>query len=170
MSFTKRINKEIQLYKKDNFIFPNLILRPSDDLYVWYFIVYDLKDTEYNSGLYLGKVILPQKYPFKAPDFYFISPSGRFEINKKLCTSFSGYHEELYSPSWNIASMCSGLISFMTDSTDLNESQGIGKISSTSEYKQLIAKNSIDYIKKNEHVFEIFNNYFIEYFDILKLS
>lgn len=169
MSFIKRINKEIQLYQKDNFTFPNLIIKPSEDLYIWYFIVYDLKDTEYFGGVYLGKVILPAKYPFKAPDFQFLTPSGRFEINKKLCTSFTGYHQELYSPSWNIASMCAGLISFMTDSTDLIESQGIGKVSSTSEYKCAIAKQSIDYIKENKCIMEIFNNYFIEYFEILKL-
>lgn len=169
MSFTKRLNKEIQLYQKDNFIFPNLILRPSDNLTIWYFIVYDLKATEYDGGIYLGKVILPPKYPFKAPDFQFLTPSGRFEINKKLCTSFTGYHQELYSPSWNIASMCAGLISFMTDSTDHPESRGIGGISSTPEYKKQIADNSKDYIKNNKCVFDIFETYFKEYYEILRI-
>ena len=169
MSFSKRLNKEMQLYQKDNFIFPNLILRPSDNLTIWYFIVYDLKDTEYDGGIYLGKVILPPKYPFKAPDFQFLTPSGRFEINKKLCTSFTGYHQELYSPSWNIASMCAGLISFMTDSTDRPESKGIGGISSTPEYKKSLADNSKDYIKNNKCVFDIFETYFKEYYEILGL-
>jgi ubiquitin-protein ligase len=170
-SFNKRLSKEIQLYQKDNFKFPNLILKPSEeDLRLWYFVVYDLKDTEYDNGIYLGKVILPPKYPFKAPDFQFLTPSGRFEINKKLCTSFTGYHQELYSPSWNIASMCAGLISFMTDSINLIESKGIGGIDSTSEYKKQIANDSKNYIRKNKNIFDIFENYFKEYYDSLGLN
>lgn len=170
MSFLKRINKEIQLYQKDNFILPNLIIKPSDDLSIWFFIIYDLKDTDYEGGLYLGKCLLPSKYPFKAPDFEILTPNGRFEINKKLCTSFSGYHQELYNPSWNIASMCAGLISFMTDSYDLQSSKGIGGIESTSLYKKDISNKSIDYIKSNIIILDIFEKYFKEYYSILGLN
>ena len=170
LSFNKRINKEIQLYEKDNFKFPNLLLKPTDNLEVWYFVVYDLKDTEYENGVYLGKVNLPSKYPFKAPDFQFLTPSGRFEINKKLCTSFTGYHQELYSPSWNIASMCAGLISFMTDSTDHVESKGIGCLLTTSEFKKETAKNSRHYIRNNPFVYNIFEKYFKDYYDLLELN
>lgn len=169
-SFNKRVNKEIQLYKKDNFIFPNLILKPTDNLEIWYFIVYNLKDTDYENGVYLGKVLLNPKYPFKAPDFQFLTPSGRFDMNKKLCTSFTGYHQELYSPSWNIASMCAGLISFMTDSIDKIESKGIGGISTTSEFKKQTAQNSREYIKNNLQILNIFEKYFKEYYDILELN
>jgi ubiquitin-protein ligase len=171
-TFNKRINKEIQLYQKDNFSFPNLILQPDEsDLTTWYFLIHDLKDTDYEftstdgspkTGIYLGKVLLPPKYPFKAPDFIFLTPSGRFEINKKICTSFTGFHNELYSPSWNIASMCAGLISFMTDRETI-ESKGIGGISSTKEEKQQIAKDSIELIKNNA----IFNKYFGNYSETL---
>lgn len=170
MSFVKRLNKEIQLYQKDNFKFPNLLLKPSDNLSIWYFIVYDLKDTEYENGVYLGKVILPPKYPFKAPDFQFLTPSGRFEINKRVCTSFTGYHQELYSPSWNIASMCAGLISFMTDSIDKIESKGIGGIVSTIEDKKRIAMNSREYIKNDNVIYNIFETYFKEYYNILEFN
>ena len=168
--FNKRLNKEIQLYKLSNFIFPNLILQPTEDLTLWYFIVYDLKETEYENGIYLGKVKLPDKYPFKAPDFYFLTPSGRFEINKRLCTSFTGYHQELYSPSWNIASMCAGLISFMTDSFDNPDSKGIGGISTTFEFKRNCAYNSKNYIKTNNNILNIFETYFKEYYDILHFN
>lgn len=169
-SFNKRLSKEIQLYQKDNFKFPNLLLKPTDDLSLWYFVVYDLQDTDYEGGVYLGKVMLPPKYPFKAPDFQFLTPSGRFEINKKLCTSFTGYHQELYSPSWNIASMCAGLISFMTDSTDKLESKGIGGMSTTSEFKKQTAQESRNYITTNMSVYNIFETYFKEFYDILELN
>lgn len=168
-SFAKRLTKEIQLYSKDNFMFPNLIIRPSDDLSVWYFVVYDLKDTAFVDGVYLGKVLLPPKYPFKAPDFQFLTPSGRFEINRKLCTSFTGFHQDLYNPSWNVASMCAGLVSFMTDSTDLIESKGIGGLNTNVEAKKSIASKSREYIKNNQSVLDIFEKYFGEYLEILNL-
>ena len=170
-SFFKRLRKEIQLYEKDNFILPNLILKSSDDLGIWYFIIYDLKETDFDDGVYLGKVILPSNYPFKAPDFCALTPSGRFEINKKLCTSFSGYHQDLYSPSLNIAGMLHGLISFMTDDTSKVESRGIGGIyDTTKEQKQKLAKDSRHFNMNNKFNKDIFEKYFHEYYDILKIG
>ena len=120
-------------------------------------------DTDYENGIYLGKVLLPDKYPFSPPDFIFLTESGRFQINQKLCTSFTGFHQDLYSPSWNISSMLIGLISFMTDSQELKESEGIAGIKVSKEEKQIIANKSIQNIKNNE----IYINYFTEFADIL---
>lgn len=169
--FYKRLRKEIQLYKKDNFSFSNLILKPIDNnLCIWYAVIHDLKDTEYAGGVYLMKIMVPDKYPLSPPDIMMLTPSGRFDINKKLCTSFTGYHKDLYSASWNISSMCCGFISFLTDNFDHAESKGIGGISSTPEYKKQIAKESRNYIKNNKVVFDIFETYFKEYYDILGLN
>jgi ubiquitin-protein ligase len=71
----------------------------------------------------------------------------------------------LYSPSWNIQSMCTGLISFMTDDENAKETKGIGGIHLSKEKRIKIAKNSKELIKKNN----IFNKFFKEYSDILKL-
>lgn len=35
---------------------------------------------------------LPSEYPFKPPEVYMLTPSGRFEINKKICLSISSFH------------------------------------------------------------------------------
>ena len=166
-TFFKRINKEILLYQKDNFSFDNLIIQPSDNLNLWYFVIHNLKDTEYDNGIYLGKVMLPDKYPFKAPDFMFLTESGRFKTNIKICTSFTAFHNDLYSPSWNIDCMCTGLVSFMTDNITKEESQGIGYMNCTKDERLLIAKNSIENIKSNKIVFDIFEKHFKEYFTIL---
>lgn len=168
--FYKRLHKEIQLYQKDNFSFSNLILKPTDNLSVWYAVIYDLKDTEYTEGVYLMKIMVPDKYPLSPPDIMMLTPSGRFDINKKLCTSFTGYHKDLYSASWNISAMCSGFISFMTDNYDNAESKGIGGIQSTPKVKKQIAKESRNYIKNNKVVFDIFETYFKEYYKILELN
>lgn len=164
-TFSKRIHKEIQLYKKENFIFPNLIVQPSEDLHLWYFIIYDLKDTDYENGIYLGKVTLPTNYPFKAPDFIFLTENGRFELNRRICTSFTGFHQDTYSASWNVVSLCSALISFMTDNDKAPESQGIGGIFCSKEKRQEIAIKSREIIKNDD----IVNKYFSEYFQTLHI-
>jgi ubiquitin-protein ligase len=164
-TFSKRIHKEIQLYKKENFIFPNLIVQPSEDLHLWYFIIYDLKDTDYENGIYLGKVTLPTNYPFKAPDFIFLTENGRFELNRRICTSFTGFHQDTYSASWNVVRLCSALISFMTDNDKAPESQGIGGIFCSKEKRQEIAIKSREIIKNND----IVKKYFSEYFQTLHI-
>lgn len=35
---------------------------------------------------------LPSDYPFKPPEVYMLTPSGRFEVNKKICLSISSFH------------------------------------------------------------------------------
>ena len=159
-SFTKRVNKEILLCQKENFSFPNLIIKPSENLNVWYFLIHSLVDTDYENGMYLGKVVLPDKYPFSPPDFIFLTESGRFEINRKICTSFTGFHQDLYSPSWNISSMLIGLVSFMTDSQETKDSEGLAGIKMSREDRQTIAKKSNEIVKNHE----IYKHYFIEFF------
>lgn len=168
--YFKRLRKEIQLYQKDNFSFYNLFLKPTENLGIWYAVIHDLKDTEYTGGVYLMKILVPDKYPLSPPDIMMLTPSGRFDINKKLCTSFTGFHKDLYSASWNLVSMCCGFISFLTDNFDNVESKGIGGIDSTPEYKKQIAKESRNYIKNNKVVFDIFETYFKEYYEILRLN
>ncbi|ETN75014.1 hypothetical protein NECAME_12565 [Necator americanus] len=40
-------------------------------------------------------------------------PNGRFELNKKICLSISGYHPETWLPSWSIRTALLALIGFM---------------------------------------------------------
>jgi len=154
----KRLQKELQMYKKDNFKYPNLIIRPKEnDLLTWFFIVYDLQETPFENGVYFGKIKLPNDYPLKPPDFYFITPNGRFHTEQKICTTFSSFHQDTYVSSWNIMSMMEGLISFMTDPpSDLTN--GIGYISTTNQEKQQLAHDSLQW-NKNHHMFnEIFHD------------
>lgn len=153
--FQKRISKEICLYKADNFKFPNLILRPSDDLTVWYFIVYDLLDTPYERGVYYGNIYLPKEYPLKPPDFVFNTPNGRFEVGKKICTTFTGYHQDTYTSTWNIMTMMEGMISFMTDTCDI---VGVGSLRSSDEHKRSLAVASLQWNKTQEIFNEIFHD------------
>lgn len=159
--FHKRISKEIQMYQNENFKYPNLILRPTDDLTVWYFIVYDLQDTPYEKGVYYGNVYLPKEYPLKPPDFIFRTPNGRFEVGKKICTTFTGYHQDTYTSTWNIMTMMEGMISFMTDTVDIN---GIGSLSCSDDDKRKLATASLEWNKNQE----MFNQSFHDIDELIK--
>lgn len=155
----KRLQKEIQMYKKEHFKYPNLIIRPKeDDILTWYFIVHDLQDTPFQNGVYFGKIKLPNEYPLKPPDFYFITPNGRFHTDKKICTTFSSYHQDTYVSSWNIMSMMQGMISFMTDPPS-QTTQGIGYIDSTNNEKLQLAQKSLHWNINHPLFIEIFHDY-----------
>ncbi|CAK5079567.1 unnamed protein product [Meloidogyne enterolobii] len=38
----------------------------------------------------------------KPPNLRLLTPNGRFETNKNICLSISGYHPETWLPSWSI--------------------------------------------------------------------
>lgn len=61
----------------------------------------------------------------KPPEIYFLSKSGRYEINVKICTTFSSYHPETWNPNWTIENVILGLRSTLTEKAD-----GIGGINS----------------------------------------
>lgn len=156
--FTKRILNEIKMYEKELFKFPNLILRPSDDITKWYFIIYDLKETLFENGVYLGSITIPDDYPLKPPDFKILTPNGRFKTNTVICTTFSKFHMDIYSSAWNILTMTQGMISFMTENGN-----GIGSITSTDSEKVKLAKESLEWNKNNI----IFKNQFPDYENVL---
>ena len=158
--FTKRIHNEIAMYKKNDFTYPNLYIRPlQNDLHKWYFIVYNLVDTDFEGGYYFGHVKLSTEYPLKAPDFIFYTPNGRFEVNHKICTSFSSYHQNSYSSSQIIVTMLQGLISFMTDT---KKTTGIGEIKNSREVKQKYAQESIKWNKTCKLYNDIFGEIDVE--------
>lgn len=114
---------------------------PSDNINIWYIKIYNLSE-EYTSGEYLLKIHFTEEYPFKAPDYYLLTPSGRFDINKKICFSNSGFHSESWSPLWGINQIIMGIISFFYE----RKSTGIGHISSsTIENRTDFALDSINY-------------------------
>lgn len=66
-------------------------------------------ETDYQGGFYILKIQLASEYPKAPPDYYMLVPSGRFEINKKICITNSGYHRDLWQPTWNLKKMMEGL-------------------------------------------------------------
>ncbi|GAA6060147.1 hypothetical protein JCM10212_001444 [Sporobolomyces blumeae] len=82
------------------------------DLFDWHFTIRGISGSQFDGGVYHGRMILPSDYPFKPPEIYLLTPSGRFEINKKICLSISSFHPETWQPSWGVRTALLALISF----------------------------------------------------------
>ncbi|KAJ3511685.1 hypothetical protein NLJ89_g3961 [Agrocybe chaxingu] len=68
--------------------------------------------TEFEGGLYHFRILLPAEYPFRPPAIMMLTPNGRFELNTKICISFTNYHEELWQPAWGVRTAIIGLQGF----------------------------------------------------------
>ena len=108
----KRILKEASELSKNPD--PTLHAAPlENDLFEWHFTIRGPPSTPYETGVYHGRVVLPQQYPLRAPSFRFLTPSGRFEPNREICLSISGHHEETWQPAWGIRTALWALRAFM---------------------------------------------------------
>lgn len=93
---------------------PSLHAAPLEsDLFEWHFTLSGPPSTPYSSGIYHGRIILPPSYPLRPPSFRFLTPSGRFEVNREICLSISGHHEETWQPAWGIRTALAALRVFM---------------------------------------------------------
>lgn len=93
---------------------PSLHASPLDaDLFEWHFTLAGPPNTPYSAGIYHGRIVLPPTYPLRPPSFRFLTPSGRFEVNREICLSISGHHEETWQPAWGIRTALWALRAFM---------------------------------------------------------
>ncbi|KAM0722737.1 hypothetical protein Q7P37_002178 [Cladosporium fusiforme] len=84
------------------------------DLFEWHFTIRGAPaPSPYENGFYHGRIVLPPAYPLKPPSFRFLTPSGRFEVNREICLSISGHHEESWQPAWGIRTALVAIRSFM---------------------------------------------------------
>ncbi|KAH8429518.1 ubiquitin-conjugating enzyme E2 [Aspergillus melleus] len=85
-----------------------------DNLYDWHFtLAGPPSPSPYSGGIYHGRIVLPPTYPLRPPSFRFLTPTGRFEVNREICLSISGHHEESWQPAWGIRTALIAIRSFM---------------------------------------------------------
>ena len=60
-----------------------------DDIFEWHFAIMGAEGSEFEGGIYHGRILLPPEYPFKPPSFMLLTPSGRFETMTKICLSIT---------------------------------------------------------------------------------
>ncbi|KAK4773155.1 hypothetical protein SAY87_028174 [Trapa incisa] len=101
--------KEMQSNPSDDF----MSLPLEENIFEWQFAIKGPRDSEFDGGIYHGRIQLPSEYPFKPPSFMLLTPNGRFETQTKICLSISNHHPEHWQPSWSVQSALVALIAFM---------------------------------------------------------
>jgi len=109
-----------------------------ENLFEWHFTVRGPSGTDYQDGIYHGRIIVPTEYPMKPPDIILLTHNGRFSVGQKICLSISGYHPETWQPSWSIRTALLAIIGFMP-----TPGQGtIGSLDYTPQERKRLAKKS----------------------------
>jgi ubiquitin-protein ligase len=144
----KRVAKEFLDLTNEPLPNVKVAFEKSDNLN-WYLLIHSLNDECFTGGEYIVNIKLPPRYPFEAPDFFILTPNGRFDVKKKLCFSNSSYHQqESWSPIWTMRSIIIGFISFFME----KKSSGYGHIETTNDAKKAFAAQSVDYNAANNAV------------------
>merc|ERR1719348_2305433 len=89
--------------------------------------------------------------PFQAAYIYMITPSGRFKVNTRLCLSISDFHPDTWNPAWSVASILTGLVSFMTEKTPT-----LGSLETSDYTKRQLALQSLECNLQNKVFVELF--------------
>jgi ubiquitin-protein ligase len=153
----KRINGDFKKFNEENpshfDVYPN-----PDNILEIYFLLVGRENTPYEGGLYIGKIVHSPDYPRKAPDYYVMTPNGRFEVKRKICLTNSAYHQADWAPAaWNLITLLEGFSSVWH--SDIKEDKiGISHITNTpdSEIRRL-AQESI--LSNSENLTSIFFNF-----------
>ncbi|XP_051152767.1 ubiquitin-conjugating enzyme E2 32 [Andrographis paniculata] len=126
--------KEMQANPSDDF----MSLPLEENIFEWQFAIRGPKDSEFEGGIYHGRIQLPAEYPFKPPSFMLLTPNGRFETQTKICLSISNHHPEHWQPSWSVRTALTALIAFMPTSPN----GALGSLDYTKEERRALAIKS----------------------------
>ncbi|KIY04253.1 uncharacterized protein Z520_00947 [Fonsecaea multimorphosa CBS 102226] len=110
------------------------------DLHEWHFtLLGPPSPSPYAGGMYHGRITLPATYPLKPPNFRFLTPSGRFEVNREICLSISGFHEETWMPAWGVRTALTALRTFMAEKGSAGQ---VGGLEAPADVRKRLAKES----------------------------
>eukprot|EP00929_Paragymnodinium_shiwhaense_P007221 TRINITY_DN111153_c0_g1_i1.p1 TRINITY_DN111153_c0_g1~~TRINITY_DN111153_c0_g1_i1.p1 ORF type:complete len:1203 (-),score=287.37 TRINITY_DN111153_c0_g1_i1:90-3698(-) len=118
----------------------------------WHFVIHGNQEP-YMGGKYHGILEFPEDFPMKPPSIKLLTPSGRFEINKRICLSMSDFHKESWNPSWTVEKILIGLMSFMYEES----AESIGSILESKADRKRYAAESTYFNAQNEIYVELFD-------------
>ncbi|KAJ7114022.1 ubiquitin-conjugating enzyme/RWD-like protein [Mycena epipterygia] len=132
----KRLTKEYVTMQKEP---PPFVWAAPDEknILTWNFLIRGPSDSPFAGGEYHGVLQFPSEYPFKPPGIKMLTPSGRFHPDKKICFSMSDFHPGTWNPAWSVATILTGLLSFM-----LSDEMTTGSVTSTDAHKRAFAARS----------------------------
>ncbi|KAJ4470219.1 UBC-like protein [Lentinula aciculospora] len=132
----KRLTKEFVAMQKDP---PPFIWAVPEEknILTWNYIIRGPPDSPFTGGEFHGLLLFPPEYPFKPPGIKMLTPSGRFHPDKKICFSMSDFHPGSWNPAWSVATILTGLLSFM-----LSDEMTTGSVNSSPAQKRQFATKS----------------------------
>ncbi|KAJ5239264.1 Ubiquitin-conjugating enzyme [Penicillium chermesinum] len=140
---TKRLLKEsTDLHKNPS---PYFTASPTSDsnLHDWHFtLAGPPSPSPYAHGLYHGRITFPPAYPMRPPSFRFLTPSGRFEVNREICLSISGHHEETWQPAWGVRT---ALLAIRSEIMSGEAKGQVGGMESSGEIRREFARESTEW-------------------------
>lgn len=71
--------KEMQNNPSDDY----MSLPLEDNIFEWQFAIRGPRDTEFEGGIYHGRIQLPPDYPLKPPSFMLLTPNGRLKLRQR---------------------------------------------------------------------------------------
>lgn len=117
----------------------------------WHYCIKGPEQSLYEGGYYHGKLVFPKDFPFKPPKIIMITPNGRFKTHTRLCLSISDFHPDTWNPAWSVATILTGLLSFM-----LETAPTLGSIETTDYQKRHFAGQSLEYNLKDKTFCDLF--------------
>jgi len=132
----KRLTKEYVAMQREP---PPFVWAVPDEknILTWNFIIRGHPDSPFAGGEYHGVLLFPSEYPFKPPGIKMLTPSGRFQPDKKICFSMSDFHPGTWNPAWSVATILTGLLSFT-----LSDEMTTGSVNSSDAHKRAFAARS----------------------------
>ncbi|KAJ3572496.1 hypothetical protein NP233_g3054 [Leucocoprinus birnbaumii] len=115
-----------------------------EDIFEWHCTLRGSPGTEFEGGLYHFRILLPAEYPFRPPSIMMLTPNGRFELNTKICISFTNYHEELWQPAWGVRTAIIGLQGFFP--LKGQAAVGVGSIEYPAAERKRLAQQSREWV------------------------
>jgi len=132
----RRLSKEYLAMQREP---PPFIWATPDEknILIWNYLIRGPLDSPYAGGEYHGVLTFPPEYPFKPPGIKMFTPSGRFQPDRKICFSMSDFHPGSWNPAWSVATILTGLLSFM-----LADEMTTGSVNTTEAHKRAFATRS----------------------------
>ncbi|GJE93273.1 ubiquitin-conjugating enzyme E2-like protein [Phanerochaete sordida] len=132
----KRLTKEYVAMQREP---PPFVWAVPDEknILTWNYIIRGPPDSPFAGGEYHGVLLFPSEYPFKPPGIKMLTPSGRFQPDRKICFSMSDFHPGTWNPAWSVATILTGLLSFM-----LADEMTTGSVTTSDAEKRAYAARS----------------------------
>jgi len=132
----KRLTKEFVAMQREP---PPFVWASPDENNIlnWNFLIRGPPESPFEGGEFHGVLLFPPEYPFKPPGIKMYTPSGRFAPDKKICFSMSDFHPGSWNPAWSVATILTGLLSFM-----LSDEMTTGSVNTTDADKRTYAARS----------------------------